>query len=90
MIYLLIKISINFSTLTCKRDGPKKNGTPRMIRVTFQDSSSVKTIFMNKSLLPDGCVVRKNNIKKERTLFSKAVLELKKKKRARQISRSNM
>ena len=34
---------------------------------------------MNKSLLSDGCVVRKDKTKKERAVFNKAVQELKKK-----------
>ena len=46
------EIPIDLSTMSCKNDGPKKDDKPRLIRVTFQDSSSVKTIFMIKSLLP--------------------------------------
>ena len=31
------KIPIDLSTMSCKRDGPKKDNKPRMIRITFQD-----------------------------------------------------
>ena len=70
-------IPTSFDNISCKRINAERNDGPRMLCVTFQDSSHVADVFKNKHWIAHEVTIRKDRIKRERYFYKKSSLRYK-------------